>query len=412
MQRWLKLSKYLTQNGWQAVVLTPENPAYAISDSSLLEEQALELEVLKIPIWEPLHLFKSNKDKQKASYGLGGEGKGVIGKLMGWLRANLFIPDPRKFWVKPAVQFATSILEDNQIEAVITTGPPHSMHLIGYELSKATGLPWLADFRDPWSDWKILHDLGPSNLALELHRKLELKVLKQADAIVATSKHTLMDLMAKLNGAEKLMKVVYNGFDGKIGTQKNKLAKTNVLVHTGFLNEERNPANLWKAIAQYNKTLGAAEKIQLHLYGIVGDNILQELEETMGSTAFTYFGSVLHPEALSAMQQARVLLLLNGKNELSRGIVPAKTFEYLSTGNPVFYVGFKQGEVAEILNQFQHHTISGYADSVEELVQELKKVFGSQAVGLDNEILAKYHRKAQAGQIAEILNTISPPLKL
>ena len=136
MQRWLKFVKYLPEFGWEPIVYTPENPDFSIRDEQLLQEISPDLEVLKLPIWEPFSLFNritGNKNKENIKQGVVLE-KAKMGwkeKLSIWIRGNLFIPDPRVFWLRPSVRFLEDIIQSNDIQAIITTGPPHSMHLIG-----------------------------------------------------------------------------------------------------------------------------------------------------------------------------------------------------------------------------------------------------------------------------------------
>ena len=140
VQRWLKLSKYLPVAGWRPVVLTPENPAFELRDPALEKEVAPEVEVLRLPIWEPYHLASKLSGKKGAAinYGVALESKSstLTNRMMHWLRGNVILPDPRVFWVRPASKFALDLLEKNEIKAVITTGPPHSMHLIGKRIRK------------------------------------------------------------------------------------------------------------------------------------------------------------------------------------------------------------------------------------------------------------------------------------
>lgn len=189
VQRWLKFSKYLPEFGWQPVIFTPENPDFSLQDESLKQEVDKHTEVLKFPIWEPYHLFRTLKKqgpKDTASI-LEYKDPGLLDQLAVWLRGNLLIPDPRLFWIKPSVKFLEGIWEQNDFKAIITTGPPHSMHLLGRNLKRKTGIPWLADFRDPWSTWEFLDTLKLSGFARKKHQKLERSVFEEADRLVTIS---------------------------------------------------------------------------------------------------------------------------------------------------------------------------------------------------------------------------------
>src|SRR5688500_17692581 len=164
VQRWLKFVKYLPQFGWEPYVFTPENPSFAIRDESLLKDVPPEAEVIHFPIWEPYEaffrvsgLFGNRQTAKPTSLVSSSKTRSVFQRLSTWVTGNLLIPDPRRFWVKPSVNFLHEFLQENEIGTIITTGPPHSMHLIGRNLKRRNPhLRWFADFRDPWSDWGLL----------------------------------------------------------------------------------------------------------------------------------------------------------------------------------------------------------------------------------------------------------------
>ncbi|HKI88004.1 MAG TPA: hypothetical protein VKA38_03185, partial [Draconibacterium sp.] len=161
VQRWLKFVKYLPSNGWKPVVAVPENPEYPVIDLSLQEDVPKEAEIIKLPIWEPYGIFKKitgRKKEERVNTGLLFDEKKQtsIEKISLAIRGNFLIPDPRIFWVKPSIKRLKKLIPELNVEAIITTGPPHSVHLIGYRLNKIFGIPWIADLRDPWSNLDML----------------------------------------------------------------------------------------------------------------------------------------------------------------------------------------------------------------------------------------------------------------
>ena len=191
VQRWLKFVKYLPGFGWTPYVFTPENPSFAVRDESLLKDVPSEAEVIKFPIWEPYGAVSrvSSAVGERKSPGqttmVPGKQKSFFQRLTTWIRGNLIIPDPRVFWVRPSVKFLSDFLRDNQIRTIITTGPPHSIHLIGYRLKKNhPSLKWIVDFRDPWSEWGLLDSLSVGKIARSIHARMEANVLKRANTIV------------------------------------------------------------------------------------------------------------------------------------------------------------------------------------------------------------------------------------
>ena len=157
VQRWLKFAKYLSDFGWEPIIYTVENGEYPVLDYDLLDEVPKGITVLKTPIWEPYSIYKKftgRKKEDKINSGFLSEKKNpkLLEKLSIWIRGNLFIPDARKFWIKPSVNFLTNYLIDNPVDIVVSSGPPHSSHIIALKLKEKNKLPWLADFRDPWTN--------------------------------------------------------------------------------------------------------------------------------------------------------------------------------------------------------------------------------------------------------------------
>lgn len=176
VQRWLKMSKYLPEYGWQPVVYTAENAEFPVDDPSLEKDVSPEAEVIRRPIVKPYN-FLGLKEKQK----------GWKGNLSVWVRGNLFIPDARCCWVKPSVKFLTEYLKEHPVDAIISTGPPHSMHLIALKLKEKLNIPWIADFRDPWTEIDYYDDLHLTKWADKKHHRLEREVLTKADKVVTVS---------------------------------------------------------------------------------------------------------------------------------------------------------------------------------------------------------------------------------
>jgi hypothetical protein len=158
VQRWLHFSRYLAQLGWEPIIYTPENAEAPIEDKSLIDPFTESVHVIKYPIWEPFEAYKAltGKKGKKLQTGFLNEGgkqdKKWIQKFALWLRANLFIPDAKKFWIQPSIKHLRDFLKDHPVDIIVSTGPPHTTHLIALGLKRATGIPWLADFRDPWTN--------------------------------------------------------------------------------------------------------------------------------------------------------------------------------------------------------------------------------------------------------------------
>ena len=215
VQRWLKFSKYLRDFGWEPVIYTPENPEYPEIDESLFKDIPIGTEVIKRPIWEPYNAYRrftGQKKEEKIQAGfLSVKKKNHILEIISvWIRGNLFIPDARVFWIKPSIRFLLKHLATHPVDAIVSTGPPHSMHLIGLGIRKKLNIPWLADFRDPWTTIDFYHQLHLTRQADKKHHRLEKAVLSGADHVTIISWNCALDLNGIL---PRKYDVITNGFD-------------------------------------------------------------------------------------------------------------------------------------------------------------------------------------------------------
>ena len=225
VQRWLKFVKYLPEFGWKPTVFIPENPSYPIVDESLSKEVSDELEIIKTKIWEPYQIaefFGKDNKKFKAGQFDVGNNQSWKSKLSIWVRGNFFIPDARVFWVQPSAKFLKKYLKENHFDAFVTTGPPHSMHLIGLELKKEfPRIKWIADFRDPWTEISYYKHLKLTKSADQKHRNLEQQVFEKADITLATSFSDAENFRQK--GANAFC--ITNGFDSEVKSMNREAVK-------------------------------------------------------------------------------------------------------------------------------------------------------------------------------------------
>lgn len=364
VQRWLKFAKYLPEFGWEPVIFTPENPDFDLKDESLLHEINPNLEVLKFPIWEPYALFRSlKKEKIKdTSKVLEKKNKSLIDKLGIWARANFLIPDPRIFWVKPSVDFLQGIIANNQIEAIITTGPPHSLHLIGRELKRKTNIFWLADFRDPWSQWEFLDTLPMTHFVRKKHEQLEKSVLQEADAITTISP-TFQNDLAKIAGKD--ISILTNGFDpADLPSDWNSLSISSdsiEIVYTGVIDAIRNPIPFIEAFAEVFKKKG--QEAHLRFVGKVSSTVEEFVNKDQWLKQHVHFeGYVSHQEVFEYYRKANLLLLILTDTKNAKGNIPGKIFEYMVTGRPVLALGDPQGDSAQILKATASNAVFKHTD--------------------------------------------------
>lgn len=379
VQRWLKFVKYLPQFGWEPVVFTPENPSFAIRDESLLKDVPIEAEVIRFPIWEPYDVFHKIAKFFGAGKSISGAvqvstGRSFFQSISTWIRGNIFIPDPRRFWVKPSVEFLADFIRENKIKTVITTGPPHSVHLIGLRLKKKLpGIKWIADFRDPWSQWGLLDSLKVGSLARSIHRHLEAKVFSQADVLVTITPFYVWQFKTL---AQRKVTLLTNGYDEDDFKDVVIRSTDKFLIrHVGIVNEKCNPRPFMQAIReliQENKDVES--KLRIEFIGEVHPLFMNEMAvDPVLKDKVIFLGNVPHKELLGMYGESSLLLLILTGYKDAEGFLPGKLFEYMATGLPILGVGPVGGDAAHVLSETGAGVMidSGRQSAIKEFVKTM-----------------------------------------
>ena len=377
VQRWLKFVKYLPQFGVTPYVFTPENPSFDVRDDSLLADVPHEAEIIHFPIWEPYGIGKKVVGKSVSNATSAKKSEGVVKSLLTWMRGNLLFPDPRIFWVRPSVQFLDSFLRDNQIDVVITTGPPHSVHLIGKRLKKKNPkLKWIADFRDPWSEWGMLLSFKLSKWALNQHRHMERSVLTQANRIITITPFYQRQLN-RLSGRN--IDLITNGFDDA-DFKDFSLERTHkfIIRHIGLVNPTCDPRpfmNAIKALAEMDDNFRANTNVIFT--GHVNADFITFVQSDDVLASITIFqASVPHGEVVRLLGQSSVLLLILTGYKDGEGFLPGKLFEYFATGLPIVSVGPLPSDAGKILVDLGYNAMLD-GKNLEAIQSTLKKEFAA-----------------------------------
>lgn len=411
VQRWLKFVKYLPEFGWEPTVFIPENPSYPIKDDTLEKDVSENLNIIKTKIWEPYQLaeiFGKDNKKFKAGQFDVGKNQSWKSKLSIFIRGNFFIPDARVFWVKPSIQNLEKYLKENHYDVLVTTGPPHSLHLIGLGLKKKfPQLKWLADFRDPWTEISYYKHLKLTKLADRKHRKLEEQVFKNADITLATSYTDAENFREK--GANAFC--VTNGFDLEVGSQKSEVGSKNsstkfTLSYIGVLEQLRNPEILWDLLndlVQENEDF--SNDFQLKFVGRLDDKILEKIENSSLKRHLINLGYQTHDVALEHMKDSTLLLITNFPQESSKGIIPGKIFEYLATGKTILSFGPKEADVERILEDTKAGKHFGYEEkeNLKNFILESYQKWKSGNLIPNSENIAQFSRRNLTKKLADIL---------
>ena len=406
VQRWLKFSKYLPEYGWEPIILTvdPKKASYPQLDESLVEDVSSKLKVYRTSTFEIYSFYKKLSKNKEIPYGgfSNQSNPSLMQKLSRFIRGNFFIPDPRKGWNKYAVKKAGALIKKYKISTVVTTSPPHSTQLIGFNLKRSLNINWIADLRDPWTDIFYYHELKHSKIAASIDRKLELKVLKNADKIITISDGLKRTFQQKLSENKKI-EVVHNGFDEKdfnTFIKKNRAGQF-ILTYTGTITEKYDISGLLEAIRNVqDKT---ANTCLLRFVGNVSENVKSKIREILGNENVKFVGYTPHKQSIAYLQSSDLLLLVIPNTIDNKGIVTGKIFEYLAVKKPIICIGPKDGDASKIIKEcssgetFSHNDILGISNY---LLARMNKEAISYAFSSD-----RYSRKNLTKKLSDILDS-------
>lgn len=406
VQRWLKFVKYLPDFGIQPIVYIPENPTYPIVDENLVKDVSDKVIILKQKIFEPYQLasFLSKNKTKKMNSGIipNQKKQSFLDKLLLWIRGNLFIPDARFFWVKPSVAYLEKYILEHKIDTIVTSGPPHSLHLIGLELKNNLNLKWFADFRDPWTTIGYHKSLRLSDFAAQKHKKLESEVLNTADTIIVTSKTTKKEFEALTT---KPIEVITNGYDVE-NVEKQPLDTRFSLAHIGSFLSARNPKILWQALVELIAEIPEFKShLEIKLIGAVSQEVLESITAFDLNDYLNNVGYVSHEEAIVQQRKSQVLLLIEIDSEETKSILPGKLFEYMVSNRPIIALGPKGSDFDEIITGTNTGVFFDYSEK-----EKLKKVIvGYYTQFLEGKLqshgvgLQKYSRKNLTQELTSLL---------
>lgn len=390
VQRWLKFTKYLPRYDWQPVIYTPENPDFSLKDEGLLKEIPKEAEILKTPIWEPYQLgrklFKSKKEATNSTGVVSKENGGIKSFLSNWIRGNVFVPDPKVYWRKPSVKYLLEYLESNPVDVIVSTGTPHSMHLIAMDLKEKLNIPWIADFRDPFSELDMLKNYHILPFRMKKYQQLERQVLERSNVSVTTSK-VWADRFRELGA--KNVEVITNGYDESDFQFNVEPYSGFVISHFGLLNHLRNPMNLWTALSELCEENEAFRNdFSLHLGGIIDPQNLENIKNLPHlQSSLKVFDYLSHQEVIQEYMKSSVLLLLLFNSDSGIGNIPGKLFEYLAAQKGILGFGPGKGDSANIIEE----TDSGYYLAYDSDLNEIKEKV--------NELYLKFKKKDSTADV-------------
>ena len=414
VQRCVKIAKYLPAYGYEPIIVTvdPEKASYPLIDSSLVNDLSGDLNVYKTNTSEPFKIYSRIIPGAKLpTPGFANENrKGVFNKLAKLIRGNLFIPDARKGWNKYALQQCRKIIQKEKISLILTSSPPHSTQLMAMQLSKESGIPWIADLRDPWTDIYYNRHLYRLSFAIRKDSRLEKRVLENADAITTVSE-ALKELFSSKSNKIDVGKifVIPNGFDASDFHDHIKYTDNYFsITYTGTMSDDYPIGAFIKAMESLLENNENCN-IRINIVGQITDNVLNQLRQSKIAHLMNIHGYMSHTESISMMQKTTVLLLIIPNAPNNEGIVTGKLFEYLAARRPILCFGPPNGDASKIIAKCNSGIAFGYnhADQAAAWLSNLliQWKHGSE-LRVGNSYVSDYSRQKQTQYLAQIISEL------
>lgn len=424
VHRCLKFAKYLRNYGWEPVIFTAENASYSVYDESNFKHIPAEIEVHRIPIIEPFNIFKKVSGRKAHESPnpvyVRSRKRSWIDELAIWIRGNLFIPDARAYWIRPAVKrISRYIVKEGNIDAIFSDGPPHTNTRIAYHVVKRTGIPWIADFQDPWTQVDYYKLLKVSRFADNIHKKMEQDVFRLAAKITIASPSWAKDL-EKIGAGN--VSVLYYGYDeedfsgdamssaGRL--ELTPLSKRFVINHAGLLGMDRFPDKFLEVLAELGSEIEDFNKdLLIYFPGEVDYTIKNYIRELGLENNTLYPGHITKDLAVASMRLANLLLLPLNKAENVKGRLPGKLYEYLRSYTPVLALGPEDSDVNKILKETRTGRCLDYQNR-DEIKKYVSFVYDSYKKNIKSEDfleeeIKRFDVKNQTKKLAGFLNEVS-----
>ena len=419
VQRWVKFAKYLPSEGWQPVIYTPENPEQLATDASLEAEIPAEAEIIKTHIIEPYELYKkflrkSGHSKEAVEVNpVNAQNKSFLQKVAMWVRGNLFLPDPRCLWIGTSVSYLKKYLKEHPVDLIVSTGPPQSMHIIGMKLARQTGLPWIADFRDPWTRIFYFKHLSMTRTTERWHKKMEKKVLDAASAVVAVSPLVQQEFQEM---TQTPVELITNGFDecDFAGAACTEAAggrdKDFIITHTGLFAADGNPSVLWETLRdKCIKDPVFKDRLKIKLIGKTDRQITESIEAAGLGENLTDMGYQPHDKAVEEQRRASLLILPLRKEPEYKAVLPGKLYEYLASWRPVLGIGQPDGAMSMILNTTKTGVVFNWEDkaSVSRFIDLCWKNHLEGRLVVDDADISQFTRRNLTRRMAELFERLT-----
>jgi glycosyltransferase involved in cell wall biosynthesis len=404
----LGLAKYLPENGWSPVILTSDLPG----------DQDSRFHIIQAPYHDKVKQLKKkfgfNPKKTlntQFNVSVKKDTPSFIDQCVALPAEIITFPDEKIGWYDSALHAGERILKHEPIDVILSSSYPVTCHLIAKTLARKYRIPWVADFRDLWSE---NHYDSYSRVRKYFDRKLEIKTLKNASAITTVSQ-PLAEKLSVLHKRKNVF-VIKNGFDPDLINLSSEVNKKFTLVHTGGLYlGKRDPSHLFTVINELCID-GAVDRddIRIEFFGYPKSEfsegwLQEEIERNHLQDLVILHGEVSHESAVVVQQKAQLLLLLTWDNPEERGVYTGKIFEYLAARRPILSMGYREGgAIKDLLNETQAGIHAGDEKEIKTAVlqayREYREFGAVQYRGVESEVM-KYSHITMAKNFAEVLDS-------
>jgi glycosyltransferase involved in cell wall biosynthesis len=407
VQRTLKFCKFLLQFGWQPIILTVNNGNFPALDQTLLAEVPTAIKIYKSYSLHPFAFYNILKGKKLKS-GINtlelskGKRDKFSHKFFKWCRANLFIPDARLGWLPFLIYKGNKIIKTQKPDLIFSSSPPHSLQIGAALISKKGNIPLISDLRDPWTEAFWLKNLPRNTLSWLIDKKIEKLTLNQARCITTVSKG-LKDIFSQITNSP--VQVIYNGFDAddfcNITKVKNKKF---TICHTGNIRTAQFATAFFDSIDNLPDSILCS--LEIHLYGNVHSEIKEYIARSKAAHCYYMPGYIDHSLVIKKIINADLLLVFSTNTPNSKGVLTAKLFEYIKTGNHIIAYAAPGNEIAEILTQTETGSFFTFDEPCQKLIEDIFRLWQTDSLpSYGNSKVDYYSRKNQTGQLVQIFES-------
>lgn len=420
VQRALKMARYLGEFGWEPHVLTVE-PNYHVSlDMSLLDQLPENVHIHRTKEFflgaPPAAAAKKEGDvPQAVPGGWKAKLKGSLFPFLKKIKKYILLPDDQVLWFPFAAKKGLEVIEEHGIDAILSTSGPYTNHLVGLYLKRKTGIPWIADFRDPWT--QNMHRTG-IEWREWLEERLERMVLRESDVLLTVTQSFADNFQRKFSEEIKRIEVIHNGFDPADYKQLEHVAGDPAMctfIYTGIFYKERNPRLFLQAVKELlDEGKMKREELSLTFAGVFdypGYSENMDCVKAWGLQDIVHvLGHLPHQQALAELKKADILLLIGDTAPDSGYYIPGKLFEYMAIDHPILALSL-EGESTRIIEKYSLGQVVNPA-SLEEIKSGVLKLYEHWSANKDDRggkdgnrpSTEIYQRREQARMLAELLD--------